>query len=78
MKSKLLFLALLTTALPLFGQGALDPADLLKPLSGNWTSYSGDYTGKRYSLLKDVTVANVKDLSLAWLNSSLTMGCGPA
>jgi len=77
MKSKIVFLALLITTMPLFGQGALDQTDLLQPLRDNWTSYSGDYTGKRYSLLKDVTVNNVKNLSLAWINTSITNGCGP-
>src|SRR5215469_639708 len=78
MKSKLLFLALLATTIPLLGQGfSLDSADLLKPLSDNWTSYSGDYSGRRFSMLKDINVSNVKNLSLAWLNTNLTTGCGP-
>jgi alcohol dehydrogenase (cytochrome c) len=78
MKSKLLILALLAATIPLFGQSfSLDSADLLKPLSDNWTSYSGDYSGRRYSLLKDVNVNNVKDLSLAWINTNITTGCGP-
>jgi len=82
MKNKLLVLALLAlglmiTTIPLLGQGALDSADMLKPLADNWTSYSGDYSGRRYSLLKDVTVNNVKDLSLKWINTGITTGCGP-
>jgi alcohol dehydrogenase (cytochrome c) len=78
MKSKILFLALLAITVPLLGQGlSLDPADLLKPLSADWTSYSGDYSGKRYSLLKDVNVNNVKNLSLAWINTDIRTGCGP-
>ena len=27
--------------------GGLDPAELLKPLSDSWPTYSGDYTGRR-------------------------------
>jgi alcohol dehydrogenase (cytochrome c) len=78
MKSKILFVALLAITVPLLGQGlSLDPTDLLKPLSADWTSYSGDYSGKRYSLLKDVNVNNVKNLSLAWINTDITTGCGP-
>lgn len=82
MKNKLLVLALLAvglliTTIPLLSQGALNSADLLKPLADNWTSYSGDYSGRRYSLLKDVTVNNVKDLSLKWTNTGITTGCGP-
>src|SRR5262245_64928276 len=30
------------------------------------SSYSGDYTGRRYSALTQITQANVKQLSLAW------------
>ncbi len=51
-------------ALPTFAQ--LDPAALLKPLGDSWPSYSGDYSGKRYSSLKQITQANVKNLTLAW------------
>ncbi len=53
MKRTLFALSLLSTTLltpGLFAQGGgLDPADMLKPLSNQWTSYSGDYSGKRYS-----------------------------
>ena len=62
-----------------FGQGhALDPADILKPLNDQWTSYSGDLTGKRYSHLKLINTDTVKNLSLQWASSSITTGCGPA
>jgi alcohol dehydrogenase (cytochrome c) len=44
----------------------LDPALLLKPLSNDWPTYSGDYTGQRYSHLTQVNQTNVKNLSLAW------------
>jgi alcohol dehydrogenase (cytochrome c) len=45
---------------------ALDPAQLLTPLSDTWPSYSGDYTGQRYSALKQINQSNVKNLTLAW------------
>ena len=32
----------------------LDPALLTKPLGDSWPTYSGDYSGKRYSLLKQI------------------------
>ena len=57
--------------------GGLDPADLLKPLSDQWTSYSGDMTSKRYSLLKQINTQTVKNLSLRWVASNITTGCGP-
>jgi alcohol dehydrogenase (cytochrome c) len=44
----------------------LPPDALLKPLAEDWTSYSGDYTGRRYSALKDINQTTVKNLSLAW------------
>ena len=47
--------------------GGLDPASLLKPLADTWPTYSGDYTGRRYSTLKQITPANVKGLTLAWV-----------
>jgi alcohol dehydrogenase (cytochrome c) len=44
----------------------LDPALLLKPLGDSWPTYSGDYSGKRYSSLKQINQTNVKNLTLAW------------
>jgi len=44
----------------------LDPASLLKPLGDSWPSYSGDYTGRRYSALTQINQSNVTRLSLAW------------
>ena len=55
----------------------LAPADLLKPLGENWPSYSGDYTGKRFSPLAQVNQTTVKQLSLAW-TAKLTAGAAPA
>jgi alcohol dehydrogenase (cytochrome c) len=46
--------------------GGLDPATLLKPLADQWTSYSGDYTGRRYSALTQINQSNVKNMTLAW------------
>ena len=44
----------------------LPPAQLLQPLKDSWPTYSGDYTGQRYSALKQVDKSNVAHLSLAW------------
>ena len=49
---------------------ALDPAQLLKPLSDAWPTYSGDYSGQRYSPLKQINQSNVKNLTLAWTYES--------
>jgi alcohol dehydrogenase (cytochrome c) len=59
------------------GQGGLDPASMLKPLAEEWTSYSGDYTGRRYSTLTQINQANVKNLTLAWV-AKVTAGPGNA
>jgi alcohol dehydrogenase (cytochrome c) len=40
---------------------------LAQPVGENWTSYNGDYTGRRYSSLSQITVANVHQLRAAWV-----------
>ena len=57
--------------------GGLDPAALLKPLADSWPTYSGDYSGRRHSALKQIDQTNVKHLSLAW-TARLAGGRGPA
>ena len=72
---KLLTLAL---ALPaLLAAQALDPSSLTKPLGDSWPTYSGDYSGKRYSSLTQINQGNVKNLTLAW-TSKVTPGMGAA
>ena len=45
-------LPLLVVPVVVGGQGrGIEPAQLYKPLADAWTSYSGDYTGRRYSAL---------------------------
>jgi alcohol dehydrogenase (cytochrome c) len=42
--------------------------DLLAgPVGANWTSYNGDYTGRRYSGLREINVGNVAQLRAAWV-----------
>src|SRR5262245_25290795 len=48
-------------------QGRLGPASLLKPLADSWPTYSGDYTGRRYSTLKQADRNTVKSLTLGWV-----------
>jgi alcohol dehydrogenase (cytochrome c) len=75
-RKKLLLASILLWPIALGGQGrGVDPADLLKPLADSWPTYSGDYTGKRYSALTQVNRLNVKNLTLAW-TMSLTGGAG--
>lgn len=40
---------------------------LVRPVGANWTSYNGDYTGRRYSSLQEINVANVARLRAAWV-----------
>jgi alcohol dehydrogenase (cytochrome c) len=69
-------IAMVVAPIALAGQGrGIDPADLLKPLGESWPTYSGDYTGRRFSPLTDVNRLNVKTLTLAW-TMSVTPGPG--
>src|SRR5271170_1048013 len=44
------------------------PAQLLAlPVAANWTSYNGDYTGRRYSSLDQININNVKNLRAQWI-----------
>lgn len=45
----------------------LDPSLLSKPATDAWPTYNGDYSGRRFSTLKQIDQANVKNLSLAWI-----------
>jgi alcohol dehydrogenase (cytochrome c) len=54
--------------------GGLDPARILRPLGEAWPTFSGDYSGRRYSTLTQVTRDNVKHLSLAW---TVRLNAGP-
>ena len=65
-------LAALLLVLPSAGfsqEGGLDPTSLVMPLEASWPTYSGDYSGQRYSRLSRVTTENVQQLSLAWTRS---------
>lgn len=41
---------------------------------GNWPTYNGDYTGRRYSKLKQITPENVGQLRAAWVFHSRNAG----
>jgi len=65
MRHSRLFLIFAIFPLMALGQG-LDPSLLLKPLSDSWPTYSGDYSGKRYSALTQINQSTIKNLGLAW------------
>jgi alcohol dehydrogenase (cytochrome c) len=40
---------------------------LVRPVGANWTSYNGDYTGRRYSALNQINPENVAQLRASWV-----------
>jgi alcohol dehydrogenase (cytochrome c) len=65
MKKFFCFLVLLT--LPVNAEVTYQ--DLLKPAAANWLTYSGDFTSRRYSLLKQIHTGNVGSLVSKWAYS---------
>jgi alcohol dehydrogenase (cytochrome c) len=63
--NRLLPLAALASA-ALFGQ-QLDPAKLLKLPTDTWPTFNGDYSGRRFSPLKEINALNVKSMTLSWI-----------
>jgi alcohol dehydrogenase (cytochrome c) len=40
---------------------------LVQPPAGNWPSYNGDYSGRRYSGLSEINVGDIGGLQAAWV-----------
>jgi alcohol dehydrogenase (cytochrome c) len=59
-------LTLLFANLVLLSAQSLDPAELLKPPTSMWPTYNGDYSGRRYSTLRQINAGNVAQLTMAW------------
>jgi alcohol dehydrogenase (cytochrome c) len=77
LKEPILFALVLAAPAILPGQDkGLSPAEILKPLQDSWPTYSGDYSGKRYSALTQVNQSNVMHLTLAWM-TRVTPGSEP-
>src|SRR5262245_58935470 len=78
---KRVLLLLTLTTLPVLSQaqssGGLDPAVLLKPLADIWPTYSGDYTGRRFSSLTQINRNTVKNLTLSWVARLNGTAVGP-
>ncbi len=55
----------------------LDQAKLLNPPKDTWPTYNGDYSGRRYSPLKQINADNVKNLGLAWVYHANTGESNP-
>ncbi len=72
-----LTVAAATSIASLQGQG-LDPGTLKQPLMKSWPTYNGDYSGRRFSDLKQITSGNVANLSLAWAARLSASNAGPS
>lgn len=72
-----LFLPLIGIGLLVDGQQAQSPVTaitdvseqnlLVRPVGADWTSYNGDYTGRRYSSLHEINVGNIAKLRVSWI-----------
>ena len=71
------FLAASLIAPAIASAQSLDPKDILNPKPDAWPTYSGDYSGQRYSKLTEINTGNVHGLTLAWAQK-LTGGSGGA
>src|SRR5262245_55107610 len=67
MKPIIALMTALSLSAVIFGQGRLDPAKLQQPPTDSWPTYHGDYSGRRYSALKQINDSNINSLSLAWV-----------
>src|SRR5579864_2790617 len=75
---KILGLAVLCACLPLLAGGQdmspvsatldVQNSDLTaQPVGANWTSYNGDYSGRRYSSLEQINTGNIGQLRAQWV-----------
>jgi acido-empty-quinoprotein group A len=55
---------------------SLDPSLLGKPPVDAWPTYHGDYSGRHYSTLAQITKANVKNLQMQWMFRADTSTAG--
>ena len=66
----LLLLAVCPTSAqsPVAAEPKVSAEDLLaRPVGANWSSYNGDYTGRRFSSLPEINISNVAHLRAAWV-----------
>ncbi len=60
------WLGILVASLSSLAAQALDPAALLQPPTTTWPTYNGDYSGRRFSTLRQINRTNVSSLTMAW------------
>lgn len=68
-----LLLCGISLACPAADEG-LNPQDIVKPLSNEWPTFNGDYSGKRFSSLSQINQSNVQKLTLAWVLQPQSVG----
>ena len=68
------YFAALALAVSLLTAQSLDPKLLLKPPSEAWPTYNGDYSGKRFSPVSQISSANIENLTLAWMYRIANVG----
>ena len=56
----------------------LDSNLLTRPPTDAWPTYHGDYSGRRYSTLRQIDTTNVKNLTLAWVYRANTSSAATA
>ena len=73
-----LAILLLLAALPggLSVAQILNPQSIGEPPTTSWPTYNGDYSGRRFSSLKQIDSSNVRDLKLAWVYHADTGAAG--
>ncbi len=60
-----IFAIVFGAALSLHAQN-LEPTAILHPAADSWPTYNGDYSGQRFSTLRQINSSNVGMLSMAW------------
>ncbi|MGH9582528.1 MAG: PQQ-binding-like beta-propeller repeat protein, partial [Bryobacteraceae bacterium] len=69
--------AVLGILIPALGGQGLDPRALLHPPADSWPTYNGDYSGKRFSSLRQIDKSNAGMLGLVWaFQTDVTTGPG--
>ena len=61
-------LLLLHGTAPIARAQTVTQADLDHPKPDSWPTFNGDYSGRRYSPLKQINADTVKGLTLAWIS----------
>src|SRR6185437_7417652 len=71
----MVFAAAALSVSPAFGRPVfVNPKNIGKPPVSDWTTYNGDYSGQRYSTLKQITPANVSQLAQQWVYKITDVG----